>query len=174
MFGEGSPDAPLVLVGEQPGDVEDQEGEPFVGPAGSVLHTALERAQVPEDRIYVTNAAKHFKWQPRGKRRIHQSPTRTEVVACRPWLEAEIDAVGPEVVLALGAVAAKSLFGPSFRVTRQRGEVQPVAEGTRGLATVHPASIIRQRDEADRRREMDGFVDDLAAAWALVSTTDRV
>jgi DNA polymerase len=171
VFGNGPRGAPMMLVGEQPGDKEDRQGAPFVGPAGGLLDTALERAGIPPDRIYVTNAVKHFKWQPRGKRRIHQSPSRTEVVACRPWLEAEIDAVQPDVVVALGAVAAKSLFGPSFRVTRQRGEIQHLDEGRRGVATVHPSSILRQREDDRRHRELELFVDDLHAAWALVGSS---
>ena len=167
MFGEGARRAAMMLVGEQPGDVEDREGEPFVGPAGTLLATALGRAEIPRDQLYVTNAVKHFRWQARGKRRIHQSPSRTEVVACRPWLEAEIDVVDPGVVVALGAVAAKSLFGPSFKVTTQRGQVQAMDGDRRGLATVHPASILRQRDEDDRHRELTHLVDDLAQAWRL-------
>ena len=163
VFGEGDPHAVVMLVGEQPGDREDIEGAPFVGPAGRLLDEALERAGIDRDAVYVTNAVKHFKWEARGKRRLHKKPSSREVAACRPWLMAEISAVAPEVVVCLGATAAQSLLGPQFRVTRQRGEVFPGPDGTRITATVHPSSILRAEDEASRRREMDHFVADLRA-----------
>ena len=171
VFGAGPAHAPFLLVGEQPGDREDREGQPFVGPAGKLLARALEAAGVARGEVYLTNAVKHFKWRATaggGKRRLHDNPSRNEVLACRPWLVAEIEAVSPEVIVCLGATAAGALLGPEFRVTRQRGEV--VAAPFRGavLATVHPASILRAPDEAARARELDGLVRDLRAARALV------
>jgi len=168
VFGEGTADADVMLVGEQPGDKEDLAGRPFVGPAGQLLDEALEEAGIDRSRAYVTNAVKHFKWRGRGKRRIHQKPTWSESVACRPWLEAELAAVEPHVVVALGATAAQSLLGKEFRVTRQRGEVfsSPFAEHV--VATVHPSSILRQRDEERRHAELAAFVDDLRVVARLV------
>jgi len=161
VFGEGPPDARVVLAGEQPGDQEDRAGRPFVGPAGRVLDEALERAGVARPEVYVTNAVKHFKWQPRGKRRIHQRPGRTEIAACRPWLLAELEAIDPLLLVLLGSVAATSVHGPSFRVTKQRGVALPGPNGVTTLATVHPSSILRG-DPADREQAMDGLVADLA------------
>ena len=168
VFGEGATAAEVMLVGEQPGDREDLSGRPFVGPAGRLLDEALDEAGIDRSRTYVTNAVKHFKWQGRGKRRIHQKPTWSESVACRPWLEAEIEAVGPRVLVALGATAAQSLLGRDFRVTRQRGELveSPLAEHV--LATVHPSSILRQRDEDARRAERAAFVADLRVVATLL------
>jgi DNA polymerase len=168
VFGEGAAHAEVMLVGEQPGDKEDLAGRPFVGPAGRLLDEALAEAGIDRSRAYVTNAVKHFKWQGRGKRRIHQKPTWTESTACRPWLEAELAAVRPRVVVALGATAAQSLLGKEFRVTKQRGEAvdSPLAEHV--VATVHPSSILRQRDEEARRVELDAFVDDLRAVANLL------
>jgi DNA polymerase len=168
VFGEGAAHAEVMLVGEQPGDKEDLAGRPFVGPAGRLLDEALAEAGIDRSRAYVTNAVKHFKWQGRGKRRIHQKPTWTESTACRPWLEAELAAVRPRVVVALGATAAQSLLGKDFRVTKQRGEAvdSPLAEHV--VATVHPSSILRQRDEEARRVELDAFVDDLRAVANLL------
>jgi uracil-DNA glycosylase family protein len=168
VFGEGAVHADVMLVGEQPGDKEDLAGRPFVGPAGQLLDEALERAGIDRSRAYVTNAVKHFKWQGRGKRRIHQKPTWSESVACRPWLEAELAAVGPRVVVALGATAAQSLLGKDFRVTKQRGELldSPLAEHV--VATVHPSSILRQRDDEARRTELAAFVDDLRVVARLL------
>ena len=143
VFGEGPRLAALMLVGEQPGDHEDLEGRPFVGPAGALLDRALEEAGIERSTVYLTNAVKHFKWTPKGKRRIHQKPNAAEVEACRPWLEAEIAAVRPTLVVALGAVAAQALLGRGFRVTRHRGEVFPQPEGPPITATVHPSSILR-------------------------------
>ena len=158
VFGEGSPDAELVLVGEQPGDQEDLAGRPFVGPAGRLLDTALEEAGIDRNRTYVTNVVKHFKWQPRGKRRIHQKPNAAEIAACRPWLDAELSLLKPKVLVCLGATAAQALLGRQFRVSKQRGvpvesDVAPVV-----MATVHPSSILRSDD---REAEMALFVEDL-------------
>jgi uracil-DNA glycosylase family protein len=168
VFGEGAAHARVMLVGEQPGDKEDLAGRPFVGPAGRLLDEALEEAGIDRSEAYVTNAVKHFKWHARGKRRIHQKPTWSESVACRPWLEAEIAAVRPRVVVALGATAAQSLLGKDFRVTKQRGEPvdSPLTEHV--VATVHPSSILRQRDEAARRAELAALVDDLRVVAALL------
>jgi DNA polymerase len=168
VFGEGRADARVVLAGEQPGDQEDRSGRPFVGPAGHVLDEALQRAGLVREHVYVTNAVKHFKWQPRGKRRIHQRPGRTEIVACQPWLLAELEAIAPLVLVLLGAVAASSIHGPSFRVTRDRGRPLPGPNGVTTLATVHPSSILRG-DPADRENAMNGLVADLALVPALVS-----
>jgi uracil-DNA glycosylase family protein len=169
VFGEGSEHAELMLVGEQPGDKEDVEGHPFVGPAGRLLDRALDQAGIDRDAVYVTNAVKHFKWQPRGKRRIHQKPNAGEIKACRPWLEAEIAAVQPELIVALGATAAQSLLGPSFRVTQHRGELFDSALGPMVTATVHPSSILRAHDE-DREREFEALVTDLSQAARRVLT----
>jgi uracil-DNA glycosylase len=162
-----------MLVGEQPGDQEDRAGLPFVGPAGKLLASALEAAGIDRRATYVTNAVKHFKWKPdageRGKRRIHDKPNRAEVSACRPWLLAEIEAVAPEVIVCLGATAAQSLLGPSFRVTRQRGVPVASAIAAHVVATVHPSSILRAPDADARRREMELFIADLRAARALVA-----
>ena len=161
VFGEGSARATVMLVGEQPGDREDVEGRPFVGPAGRFLDTALEAAGIDRRKVYVTNVVKHFKWVPRGKRRIHQSPNRAEVSACRPWLQAEIKVVGPEVIVLLGATAAKALIGSHFRVTEDRGRVIEVPGlGALVVATVHPASVLRSDD---REAGMAAFVADLRA-----------
>jgi uracil-DNA glycosylase len=161
VFGEGPADARVVMAGEQPGDQEDRAGRPFVGPAGRVLDEALERAGIAREQIYVTNAVKHFKWQPRGKRRIHQRPGRSEITACQPWLLAELEAIDPLLLVLLGSVAASSVHGPSFRVTKQRGQPLPGPNGVTTLATVHPSSILRG-DPADREQAMDGLVADLS------------
>jgi DNA polymerase len=168
VFGEGSAHAEVMLVGEQPGDKEDLAGRPFVGPAGRLLDEALDEAGVDRSRAYVTNAVKHFKWQGKGKRRIHQKPTWSESVACRPWLEAELAAVRPRVVVALGATAAQSLLGKDFRVTRQRGEPIGSPHAEHVVATVHPSSILRQRDAGARRAELAAFVDDLRVVAGLL------
>src|SRR5712671_6402895 len=164
VFGEGAPNAKIMFVGEQPGDQEDLEGRPFVGPAGKLLDRALEDAGIDRKQVYVTNAVKHFKWEPRGKRRIHQKPNSREIAACRPWLEAELRIVGPKLVVAMGATAAQTIFGPSFRVTRERGKVLSSKLAPKVLATVHPSSLLRQPDEASREREYKHFVSDLRAA----------
>lgn len=160
VFGEGPAGAEVMMVGEQPGDREDIEGRPFVGPAGRVLDTALDRAAIDRDRVYVTNVVKHFKWRPRGKRRIHQKPNIEEIKACRPWFDGELAAVKPRVLVCLGAVAATALIGRDFRVSRQRGEFVESPLAPRVIATVHPSSILRTADEA-REASMDRFVRDL-------------
>jgi uracil-DNA glycosylase family protein len=172
VFGEGAARAELMLVGEQPGDKEDLEGRPFVGPAGRLLDEALEEAGIDRKTVYLTNAVKHFKWEPRGKRRIHQRPNRAEIAACRPWLDAELAVVRPQVLVCLGAVAAQSLLGRDVRVTRDRGhpiesELVPVA-----FATVHPSSILRAPDDEARRRERGLFVDDLRVAAQALSEAE--
>jgi len=164
VFGEGPKAATMMLVGEQPGDYEDVAGKPFVGPAGKIMDQALEEAGIDRSKVYVTNAVKHFKWEPRGKRRIHQKPNSREIAACRPWLEAELRVVKPKLVVAMGATAAQTIFGPSFRVTRERGKVLSSKLAPRVLATVHPSSLLRQPDEASRAREYKHFVSDLRAA----------
>ncbi|OLF17970.1 UdgX family uracil-DNA binding protein [Actinophytocola xanthii] len=175
VFGAGPGEARVLVVGEQPGDQEDRRGEPFVGPAGRLLDKAMVEAGIDRDLVYVTNAVKHFKFTlpERGKRRIHKTPSRTEVVACRPWLDAELDAVGPELVLCLGATAAKSLLGQGFRVTQERGRLLalPDRDGVRVMATVHPSSVLRARNREEAYR---GLVTDLtAAAHALRETAAR-
>ena len=164
VFGEGPKDAPMMLVGEQPGDYEDVAGKPFVGPAGKIMDRALEEAGIDRSQVYVTNAVKHFKWEPRGKRRIHQKPNSREIAACRPWLKAELRLVKPKLLVCLGATAAQAIFGPSFRVTRERGKVLSSKFAPRVLATVHPSSLLRQPDEESREREYRRFVVDLRAA----------
>jgi uracil-DNA glycosylase family protein len=161
VFGEGRARAPVMLVGEQPGDQEDLEGRPFVGPAGRVLDDALAEAGIDRGATYVTNAVKHFKWEARGKRRIHAKPTWSETMACRPWLEAELAVVKPRVLVCLGATAAQSLLGKQFRVTKQRGEWIDSELAELVTATIHPSAILRQRDADARHAEMARFVDDL-------------
>src|SRR5947199_10141987 len=153
VFGEGPKDAPIMLVGEQPGDYEDVAGKPFVGPAGKIMDRALEEAGIDRSHVYVTNAVKHFKWEPRGKRRIHKKPNSREIAACRPWLEAELRLVKPTLLVCLGATAAQAIFGPSFRVTRERGKVLSSKFAPKVLATVHPSSILRAPDDETRRAE---------------------
>ena len=161
VFGEGRARAPLMLVGEEPGDREDVEGHPFVGPAGALLRKALLQAGISLKDVYLTNAVKHFKYIWRGKRRIHQKPKRTEIVACRPWLQEEIELVRPDLVVALGATAAQVLLGASFRLTKHRGEVLQSDLAPRVMATVHPSSILRAPDAAARRQALADFVSDL-------------
>jgi uracil-DNA glycosylase family protein len=168
VFGEGSPNAEVMLVGEQPGDREDIEGRPFVGPAGQLLDEALAEAGIDRDTTYVTNAVKHFKWVGRGKRRIHQKPTWSETMACRPWLEAELAVVRPRVVVCLGAVAGQALLGKQFRVTKQRGEWIDSDLAELVTATIHPSAILRQRDGDARRQEFARFVDDLRKVAAVL------
>jgi uracil-DNA glycosylase len=168
VFGEGRARAPVLLVGEQPGDQEDLEGSPFVGPAGRVLDEALAEAGIDRDATYVTNAVKHFKWEARGKRRIHAKPTWSETVACRPWLEAELAVVKPRVLVCLGATAAQSLLGKQFRVTKQRGEWIESDLAELVTATIHPSAILRQRDAESRRAEQARFVDDLRIVAAVL------
>jgi DNA polymerase len=161
VFGEGARRAEIMLVGEQPGDQEDISGHPFVGPAGKMLDRALEQAGIDRSAVYVTNVVKHFKWEPRGKRRIHKKPNSLEIAACRPWLDVEIELVRPEVVVCLGATAAQALLGRSFRVTKQRGQLMPFGAAPHVLATVHPSAILRAPDDDSRHREYQLFVDDL-------------
>jgi uracil-DNA glycosylase family protein len=173
VFGEGPPSARVVLVGEQPGDQEDRKGEPFVGPAGRLLDRALEQAGIARDDAYVTNAVKHFRFTQTGKRRIHQTPDLSHITACKPWLDAELALLAPEVVVVLGATAAKALLGPSFRVTKQRGQLMPFEGRADGedagvhnawiLATVHPSSVLRGPEE-QREQAFQALVDDLAVA----------
>jgi len=161
VFGEGAASSRVVFVGEQPGDQEDKQGRPFVGPAGRLLDEALELAGIDRSTIYVTNAVKHFKWTARGKRRIHAKPSWSEISACQPWLQAELDAVEPAVLVCLGATAAQALLGKQFRVTKQRGTWVESELAEHVTATIHPSSILRQRTDEDRHREMAGFVEDL-------------
>src|SRR5215469_12701309 len=164
VFGEGLKDAAIMLVGEQPGDYEDVAGKRFVGPAGKIMDRALAEAGIDRSQVYVTNAVKHFKWEPRGKRRIHQKPNSREIAACRPWLEAELRIVKPNLVVAMGATAAQTIFGPGFKVTRERGKVLSSKLAPRVVATVHPSSLLRQPDEESREREYKHFVADLRDA----------
>jgi uracil-DNA glycosylase family protein len=164
VFGEGRKGAKLMLVGEQPGDQEDLAGKPFVGPAGKILDRALGEAGIDRREVYVTNTVKHFKWEPRGKRRIHKKPNSREIGACRPWLEAELRVVRPGMLVCLGATAAQTVLGPAFRVTRERGKVLESELASKVLATVHPSSLLRQPDEESREREYKLFVADLRAA----------
>jgi uracil-DNA glycosylase len=169
VFGEGPADARMMLVGEQPGDREDIEGRPFVGPGGRELDRGLEAAGIERSEVYLTNFVKHFGYKARGKRRIHQSPDAAEIRACRPWLDAELKVVKPEVLVCLGAVAAQALLGRDFRVTRQRGT--PVASPLAPVvtATIHPSAILRRRDKAERVAEREAFVADLRAAAAALA-----
>jgi len=167
VFGEGPRAAELMFVGEQPGDVEDRAGEPFVGPSGRLLDAALEAAGIERSRVYVTNAVKHFKWQARGKRRIHQKPSWAETTACGPWLGAELEAVQPEVLVLLGAVAAQSLLGRQFRVTQNRRRLVESNLAPAVTATIHPSSILRG-DPDRRKEELAAFVGDLRFAAALL------
>lgn len=161
VFGEGGPRARVVLVGEQPGDREDREGRPFAGPAGRELDRALAAAEIARRDVYVTNVVKRFKFEGRGKRRIHQRPSAAETAACRPWLEAELAAVRPELVVALGATAARALLGSGFRVTRDRGVIVDSRLGVPALGTIHPSAILRAPDEAARREERRRLTADL-------------
>ena len=161
VFGEGPEQARVMFVGEQPGDSEDLAGHPFVGPAGKLLDRCMKEAGIDRSRAYVTNAVKHFKFVPRGTRRIHSKPSSMEIAACFPWLEAEIAALKPRVVVALGATAAQALFGKAFRVTKERGRLVPSRFAPYALATVHPSSLLRAPDEESRHREMRLFVEDL-------------
>jgi DNA polymerase len=168
VFGEGLKKARLVLVGEQPGDEEDIKGRPFVGPAGRLLDGALEEAGIERSDAYVTNVVKHFKWVPKGSRRLHKKPNGREIGACMPWLEAEIDLIKPGVLVLLGATAAQAVMGSAFRVTESRGEVMKSRFAEKTMATVHPSSLLRLPPEADRDVEMQRFVDDLKIAARLL------
>ena len=161
VFGEGAVGATVMFVGEQPGDREDLAGKPFVGPAGHLLDEALARAGIDRDRVYVTNAVKHFKWKPQGKRRLHQKPNATEIAACRPWLDAEIATVRPRLIVCLGATGSQALLGASFRVSIDRGRVTERPGLPPIIATVHPSAILRAPDDESRHAEMEAFVANL-------------
>ena len=161
VFGEGAVQAAVMFVGEQPGDQGDRQGRPFVGPAGRLLDEALDLAGIDRAATYVTNAVKHFKWEARGKRRIHAKPSWSEQTACRPWLEAELAVVQPRVLVCLGATAAQSLLGKQFRVTKERGTWVDSDLAEHVTATIHPSAILRQRDDESRHKEMASFVGDL-------------
>jgi uracil-DNA glycosylase len=171
VFGSGGEGSRLLIVGEQPGDVEDREGEPFVGPAGRILDEALEAAGIVRDEVYVTNIVKHFKWRrsPSGKRRLHQRPDKAEVEACKPWLEAEVARIGPELIVCLGATAAQGLLGSDFRVTRQHGEILPTALGPPGVATIHPSAVLRAPDSKARAEALAGLIADLRVAKGFLA-----
>ena len=168
VFGEGPARADVMLVGEQPGDQEDKQGRPFVGPAGRVLDEALELAGVDRGRAYLTNAVKHFKWEARGTRRIHAKPTWSEQMACKPWLEAELAAVRPRVLVCLGATAAQSLLGKQFRVTKERGRWLESDLAEYVTATIHPSAVLRERDTESRHRALAGLVADLKLAASVL------
>jgi DNA polymerase len=180
VFGAGPRTARVMFVGEQPGDQEDLRGEPFVGPAGAVLQKALEEAGIPRGTAYLTNAVKHFKWEPRGKRRIHKKPRASEIKACRPWLEAELFAVKPVVVVCLGATAAQAVLGPQFKLMQQRGQVLPPSLGSgeagshmRVVATIHPSAVLRAPDSEGRRAAYDTLVSDLKVAAKVAKGVRR-
>ncbi len=168
VFGEGPEGARVMLIGEQPGDAEDLAGHPFVGPAGKLLDRCLVEAGIDRKQTYITNIVKHFKWVPRGPRRIHSKPGAVEIAACFPWLEAEISVVKPQIVVALGATAAQALFGKSFRVTRDRGRLVPFPLAPCALATVHPSALLRAPDEETRRHEIERFIEDLRQVAAIL------
>jgi uracil-DNA glycosylase len=165
VFGEGARAADVMLVGEQPGDQEDLAGKPFVGPAGRILDQALEEAGIDRRQAYVTNVVKHFKWQPRGKRRIHQKPNWSEMAACRPWLDAELDLIRPDAIAVLGATAAHALIGPGFTLRDQRGRLLESDLAPLVLATIHPSAILRARDDRSRHDERRGFTADIGTLW---------
>ena len=168
VFGAGPRVARLMFVGEQPGDQEDRQGEPFVGPAGALLDRALAAVGIKRKQVYVTNAVKHFKWEPRGKRRIHKKPRVSEIAACRPWLDAELRAVRPAVIVCLGATAAQAIFGAQFRLMQQRGKILPTSLGPEALATIHPSSVLRAGDGESRRLAYEMLVADLAMVAKLL------
>jgi len=169
VFGQGAAKATMMLVGEQPGDREDIEGKPFVGPAGRVLDEGLEAAGIARDRVYVTNAVKHFRWVKRGKRRLHQKPNSQQIRACRPWLDAELKTVRPHLIVLMGATAAQAVLGPTFRVTQHRGKRLDTPLGVPAVATVHPSSILRAPDDAAREEAMRAFIADLKSAQRVLS-----
>jgi uracil-DNA glycosylase len=173
VFGEGPRRAEVMMVGEQPGDVEDREGHVFVGPAGRLLDRAMEDAGIVRTQVYLTNVVKHFKWEPRGKRRIHKKPGSTEIAACRPWVDSEIAVVKPRVLVCLGAVAAQTLLGRAFKVTTARGRFVDSPLAPRVLATVHPSAVLRAGDEDQRRDAMARFVADLRVVAAEIARAPR-
>jgi uracil-DNA glycosylase len=158
----------IMMIGEQPGDREDKEGRPFVGPAGKLLDRCLEEAEIDRRKVYVTNTVKHFKWEPRGKLRIHKKPNMQEIHACRPWLEAELETVRPKLVICLGAVAAQSLLGSKFKITQSHGKIQETEGFPPIIATLHPSAILRARSDEDRDRDTKIFLEDLQRAAAYV------
>jgi len=171
VFGElesrgkaAKPKVAIMMIGEQPGDQEDKQGRPFVGPAGRLLDKALEQAEIDRSKVYVTNAVKHFKFEPRGKMRIHKKPSMKEIIACRPWLDAELETVRPKLIVALGATAAQGLLGRGFRITQAHGRVQEAAGLPPIIATLHPSAILRAQTEEDRHAQMSMLVDDLREA----------
>src|SRR5437588_10392873 len=168
VFGEGLKRADLMLVGEQPGDREDREGRPFVGPAGRLLDEGLEEAGIDRTRAYVTNVVKHFKWQAKGKRRIHAKPAWAEIAACRPWLDAELEVVRPRVLVCLGATASQALLGKQFRVTKERGRWIESEWAPNLTVTIHPSAILRMRTDEERHEEMGRFVEDLKLVATLL------
>jgi uracil-DNA glycosylase len=176
VFGEGPAEAEIMFVGEQPGDSEDRLGHPFIGPAGKLFDKALAEAGLERRKIYVTNVVKHFKWSPaeRGKRRIHKKPRHSEIEACRPWLDAELNAVRPKVLVCLGASAAQALLGKEFRVSRDRGKLIPSSLAPNVLATVHPSSILRARDDEARHAEMQAFIADLRQIVRIIRGDSNV
>ena len=168
VFGEGKATAHVMMVGEQPGDQEDRQGRPFVGPAGTILDKALAAAGIERTDVYVTNIVKHFKWEPRGKRRLHKKPNAVEISACRPWLDEEIRAVKPRVVVLLGATAAQGILGRDFRVTQHRGEWLQSRIAPHVMATIHPSAILRAPDDESRHEEMRKFIDDVKVVAAEI------
>lgn len=173
VFGEGARHAKVMFVGEQPGDKEDLAGKPFVGPAGAVLDKALAAAGIDRNDIYITNAVKHFKWEPRGKRRIHKKPNALEIAACRPWIDAEIGLTRPEVIVVMGATAAQALLGRNFKVTQQRGKLIKSDLAPYVVATVHPSSILRAPDDETRHAEMARFIDDMKVIARVIQERRR-
>lgn len=170
VFGEGKPSSSILFIGEQPGDQEDLQGKPFVGPAGHMLDRCMKEAGIDRKAAYVTNAVKHFKWELRGKRRIHKKPNLREITACHPWMDAEIEAIRPRLIVCLGATAAQSLLGSSFRVTQKRGQIVNLPGYPPILATVHPSSILRAQSTDDRERERQLFIADLKTAAKVLQT----
>ena len=168
VFGAGRPSSSLVFVGEQPGNEEDREGKPFVGPAGRILDEAMELAGIDRTRSYVTNVVKHLKWIPRGKKRIHDKPSAREIAACLPWLEEEIELIKPKVLVCLGATAAQALLGRDFKVSVERGRVVETAWAPHAVATIHPSSILRQRTSEERKQEKNRFIVDLKVVAGLL------
>ena len=167
VFGEGPTDAKVMLIGEQPGDVEDVQGRPFVGPAGGLLDRALKAAGLERDEVYLTNAVKHFRFTLRGKRRIHDKPGRVHIEACHPWLDAELNVLKPQVVVCLGATAVTAVLGSKYKVTKDRGELLPYRDGVRAVITTHPSAVLRMRDD-DRKAAFEQLVEDLAVVAQAV------
>jgi uracil-DNA glycosylase family protein len=169
VFGEGKQTSTVMFIGEQPGDKEDVLGKPFVGPSGALLDKALAEAGIDRSTVYVTNVVKHFKWEPRGKRRIHKKPNAAEITACRPWLQAEINLIKPRAIVCLGSTAAQAVIGPKFRVSVQRAQFVESDLAPLVTATVHPSSILRAPSDQARQEEMKRFIDDLKTIWKAIS-----